>query len=98
VREGLNGHIELDQLRRLWRPISPVSYLDRVRDKRTLLVYAKYDLTFPVDLSRQLVDEFAHRRLPHQVKVLPCGHYSSGNAPFKFLDGYVLTRFLRSNL
>ena len=98
VREGLNGHIELDQLRRLWRPISPFTYLDRVRDKRTLLVYAKYDLTFPVDLSRTLVDEFARRELPHQVAVLPCGHYSSGTAPFKFIDGYVLTKFLRANL
>jgi len=98
VREGLNGHIELEQLRRLWRPISPFSYLDRVRDKRTLLVYAKYDLTFPVDLSQQLVGEFERRGLPHQVAVLPCGHYSSGTAPFKFIDGYVLTKFLRSNL
>jgi hypothetical protein len=98
VREGLNGHIELDQLRRMWRPISPFSYLDRVRDRRTLLVYAKYDLTFPVDLSRRLVDEFAGRGIPHEVAVLPCGHYSSGTAPFKFFDGYVLTKFLRANL
>src|ERR671924_1485866 len=36
VREGLEGHIELDTLRALWRPISPWSYLDRVRDARTL--------------------------------------------------------------
>jgi hypothetical protein len=98
VREGLNGHIELDQLRNLWRPISPFCYLDRVRETKTLLVYAKYDLTFPVDLSRRLVGEFARRGLPHQVSVLPCGHYSSGTAPFKFFDGYVLTRFLRANL
>ena len=98
VREGLNGHIDLERLRRLWRPISPFSYLDRVRDTRTLLVYAKYDLTFPVDLSQKLVAEFARRGLPHQVSVLPCGHYSSGSAPFKFVDGYVLTKFLRTNL
>jgi dienelactone hydrolase len=98
VREGLDGHIELEQLRRLWRPISPYSYLDQVRDKRTLLVYAKYDLTFPVDLSQRLVGEFARRGLPHEVAVLPCGHYSSGAAPFKFIDGYVLTKFLRANL
>ena len=98
VREGLDGHIDLERLRRLWRPISPFSYLDRVRDTRTLLVYAKYDLTFPVDLSQQLVAEFARRDLPHQVSVLPCGHYSSGSAPFKFFDGYVLTKFLRTNL
>ena len=98
VREGLNGHIDLERLRRLWRPISPYSYLDRVRNTRTLLVYAKYDLTFPVDLSQQLVGEFARRGLPHEVAVLPCGHYSSGTAPFKFIDGYVLTKFLLSNL
>ena len=98
VREGLNGHIDLDRLRRLWQPISPYSYLDRVRNTRTLLVYAKYDLTFPVDLSRTLVAEFERRKLPHEVSVLHCGHYSSGTAPFKFIDGYVLTKFLRDNL
>jgi len=98
VREGLEGNIDLERLRELWRPISPWSHLERVREKRTLLVYARYDLTFPVDLSRTLIDEFARRELPHEVAVLPCGHYTTGNAPFKFLDGWVLTRFLRKNL
>ena len=98
VREGLNGHIDLDGLRRVWRPISPFSYLEQARGTQTLLVYAQYDLTFPVDLSRLLVQEFRARALPHQVVVLPCGHYSTGTAPFKFYDGYVLTQFLRRNL
>lgn len=98
VREGLNGNIELERLRHYWRPISPFSYLDRVRHARTLLVYAKYDLTFPVDLSRTLVDEFSKRQLPFEVAVLPCGHYSTGSAPFKYMDGYLLTRFLRRTL
>jgi hypothetical protein len=65
---------------------------------RTLLVYARYDLTFPVDLSRMLVEEFRRRALPHRVAALPCGHYSTGLAPFKFVDGYVLTRFLMKHL
>ena len=98
VREGLEGHIDLDRLRTMWRPISPWSYLDRVRDTRTLLVYAKYDLTFPVDLSRDLVHAFREQQIPHEVATLPCGHYSTGVAPFKFLDGYVLTKFLLRNL
>jgi len=98
VRESLDANVTLDELRELWRPINPWSYLDRVRDTRTLLVYARYDLTFPVDLSRVLVDEFAKRKLPHEVAVLPCGHYSSGVAPFSYLDAYVLIRFLRGNL
>ena len=98
VREGFNGHIDLERLRNLWRPISPFSYLDRVDHAQTLLVYARYDLTFPVDLSRMLVEEFRKRKIPHEVAVLPCGHYSTALAPFKFIDGYVLTRFLRRNL
>jgi dienelactone hydrolase len=98
VRESLDGHIDLETLRELWRPISPWSYLERAREKKTLLVYAKYDLTFPVDLSRKLIDEFARRGVRTEVAVLPCGHYTTGEAPFKFLDAYYLARFLRRNL
>ena len=98
VRTGLDGHIDLERLRRLWRPISPWSYLDQVRKTQTLLVYAAYDLTFPLDLSEVLVSEFRRRELPHETALLRCGHYSTGSIPFKFVDGYVLTRFLRDRL
>ena len=97
VREGLEGHIDLDLLRALWKPISPRWYLDRLRTRRTLLVYAKYDLTFPVDLSEGLVRDFREQGIPHEVAVLRCGHYSTGKAPFKFVDGWLLTRFLKSS-
>jgi dienelactone hydrolase len=94
VRASLDGHVDLPTLRELWLPISPQAYLERVRHARLLLVYARYDLTFPPALSRQIVDEFRRRRIDHEVAVLPCGHYTTGIAPFKWLDGYVLTRFL----
>src|SRR5688572_25071917 len=70
VREGLDGHIELDLLRQLWQPLSPANYLERVRDRKTLLVYARYDLTFPVDLSRELVRQFRSQNVPHELAVL----------------------------
>ena len=98
MRAGLDGHIDLDLLRALWTPISPRWYLERVRDRRTLLVYARYDLTFPVDLSEDLIREFRELRIPHEVVALRCGHYSTGKAPFKFVDGWVLTRFLKGAL
>ena len=98
VREGLDGHIDLEALRSLWKPISPWWYLDRLRGRQSLLVYAKYDLTFPVDLSQDLVREFGRLGIPHEVAVLRCGHYSTGKAPFKFVDGWILTRFLRKAL
>jgi pimeloyl-ACP methyl ester carboxylesterase len=98
VREGLAGSIELDALRRIWMPISPFPYLERVRGKRLLLVYARYDLTFPVTLSKFLVNEFRRRGIEHEVAVLPCGHYSTGVTPFKWIDGIVLCRFLSRSL
>jgi hypothetical protein len=98
VREGLDGHVELDVLRALWKPISPRWYLERLRQRKTLLVYARYDLTFPVDLSEDLVRAFRELEVPHEVAVLRCGHYSTGKAPFKFVDGWILTRFLKRAL
>jgi len=98
VREAMDGHIELDLLRTLWQPISPRWYLDRLRDRQTLLVYARYDLSFPVDLSEELVKAFRDQHIPHEVAVLRCGHYSTGKTPFKFVDGWLLTRFLKRAL
>ena len=101
VRAGLDGHVDLEALRAFWMPISPHAYLDRLQVRsgtHTLLVYAKDDLTFPVRLSTMLVEDFRRRGIPHHVAVLPCGHYSSGKAPFKYVDGWVLTRFLARSL
>ncbi len=94
VRESLEGRIDPERLRRIWMPISPFPYLERMRGRRVLLVYARYDLTFPVALSRLLVDEFRRRGIEHQLRVLPCGHYSTGVTPFKWMDGLALCRFL----
>jgi hypothetical protein len=30
--------------------------------------------------------------------VLRCGHYSTGKTPFKYVDGWILTRFLKRAL
>ena len=98
VHAGLEGHVTLDTLRDLWAPISPWSYLDRLPGKSALMIYAKYDLTFPLDLSLTLIHECQRRGLPIEVGVLPCGHYSTGNAPFKFLDAYLMINYLRRRL
>jgi hypothetical protein len=79
-------------------PISPMAYIDRVRGKRTLIVYARYDLSFPAPLSRAFVEEFRRRKMPFDLRVLPCGHYTTGVTPFKYLDGYFLTSFFRRML
>lgn len=98
VRAGLDGHVELDDLRDVWLPISPWPFIPRVGGRKLLLVYARYDKTFPVDLSRRFIAEFRRQGFAHDLATLPCGHYTTGKAPFKFLDGYHLTRFFAKKL
>ena len=98
VRETLEGNVTLDELRRMWLPISPLPYLERLRGRAILLVYALYDLTFPVELSRTLVDAFRTHGIEHQLAVLPCGHYSTGKVPFSWMDGLALCWFLTREL
>ena len=94
VRAGIGEHVGLDDLRRIWMPISPWPYISKIGQRRVLLVHARYDQTFPPDLSRVFIDEFRRLGIPHRTALLPCGHYTTGKAPFKFLDGFYLTHFL----
>lgn len=98
VRQGFDGNITLDALRDLWLPISPFPFMERVRGKKLLVVYARYDLTFPVTLSKRFIEEFRTRGIDHQVLALPCGHYSIGKPPFNWMDAAALTRFFIRNL
>ena len=98
VRQGFDGQITLEMLRDIWLPISPFPYMDRVRGRKLLIVYARYDLTFPLELSKRFRAEFQARGIDHELFVLPCGHYSTGKAPFSWMDGFALTRFFRRNL
>jgi dienelactone hydrolase len=97
VREGLEPQINLERLRALWSAVSPASYFRQFArwPRKSLIVYAKYDLTFLPELSRQAVEGFAEHGLDHKVVVLPCGHYTTGETPFKYMDGWHLASFFR---
>ena len=98
IREGIEGQIDLKELRNVWRAISPMSYFEQFArwPKKSLIVYAEYDLTFLPEFSKQVVAEFARHGLDHKVVVLPCGHYTTGETPYKYMDGWQLVSFLRT--
>jgi hypothetical protein len=98
IRAGIEPDITLERLRPLWYAISPMCYFDQfaASDKRSLIVYATYDLTFLPEFSRQIVAEFQRRRLNHRTAVLPCGHYTTGETPYKYLDAWHIARFINS--
>jgi hypothetical protein len=91
-REGLTQ----DQVRAILLALSPMAYLDEfaMHPKRSLVVYAPYDLTFRVELTRDLLENFDALRIDYIAKVLPCGHYTTGETPYKFLDAWYLGSFV----
>ncbi|MGD0469809.1 MAG: abhydrolase domain-containing 18 [Terriglobales bacterium] len=98
IREGLETAIDLENLRQVWRAASPIVYFDKFSrwPRRSLIIYAKYDMTFLPEFSKQVVEEFEKHKLDHKVVVLPCGHYTMGETPYKYMDGWQLVSFLRT--
>jgi dienelactone hydrolase len=98
IREGLEPSIKLEDLRRVWRAVSPMVYFDKFSrwPRKSLVIYARYDMTFLPEFSEQIVAEFARHHLDHQVVVLPCGHYTMGEFPYNYMDGWHLANFLRT--
>lgn len=98
IRAGMEANIDVERLRQLWAAISPMSYFDQFSRyrRKSLVIYAKYDLTFLPQFSREIVAEFARHRLDHKVVVLPCGHYTIGETPYKYMDGWQIASFLRT--
>jgi hypothetical protein len=41
-----------------------------------------------------VVDAFSRVGLNFEAKVLPCGHYTTGETPYKFIDGWHLGWFV----
>ncbi len=100
IRQGMEGQIDRERLRAVWDCISPVRYMDRFAGlkKRSFFLYATYDTTFLPEFSRQVVEHVRQRGLDHKLVVMPCGHYTLGEAPFKFVVGYQICSFLKRNL
>jgi hypothetical protein len=100
IKQSMEPEVSLECLRDAWKVISPPYYIDRFATlkKKPLFIYASYDTTFPTHLSRQVVVKARELGFEHKAVVLPCGHYTLGETPFKFIDGYHICNFLKRNL
>jgi pimeloyl-ACP methyl ester carboxylesterase len=101
VKQGLENDISLEDLREFWLPISPLAYMEKLaamppRPQR--YIYTLYDLTFPVDLSRQVINGLRANHIKHSEVAIPCGHYTLGEKPWVYLDGWKIVSYLRKHL
>ncbi len=100
VRRGLETELTEAEVRQMWMAISPNAYIGRLAQnpRPGLFISARYDLTFTPQLSQLLFDECERHRLHFDKRILPCGHYSIGEAPFRYYDGYLIVNYLRKHL
>jgi pimeloyl-ACP methyl ester carboxylesterase len=99
IKKSFDGVITLEQLRDCWQAISPVHYLRKYAElpKTPHFIYTKYDTTFLPEFSEFIVEEIRKHMPSIRVTVLPCGHYTLGEAPFKYIVGYkIVSHFLRN--
>jgi dienelactone hydrolase len=99
IRAAFEGiGVTHEQLRDVWACISPSHYMDQfaANPRKILLVHATYDLTFLREYSQQVIENFRRRGIDFVSKVLPCGHYTTGETPYKFMDGWYIGSFVYS--
>ncbi len=85
-----------DEVRQAFAGISPMSYMERfaANPRRVLVVHATYDLTFLREFSMDVLLNFDRCSVDYESRVLPCGHYTTGETPYKYLDGWYLGSFV----
>src|SRR2546430_10287508 len=101
VRQALETNLTLDELREYWKPISPFPFIPRLlkmKPRPMRFIAARYDLTFPVDLSRQVIAEVKRFGIDLDVVWLPCGHYTTAELPWKAIDAWKIATFFRRHL
>ncbi len=97
VREAFEqAGLTQDEVREMFLSISPMAYMERfaAAKRRVLVVYATYDLTFLREFSLDVVANFESHGVDYVAKVLPCGHYTTGETPYKYIDGWYLGSFV----
>jgi dienelactone hydrolase len=101
VRAGLTGHAALDELREFWLPVSPVPFVRRLvkmKPRPMRFIAARYDLTFPAEMSRRVIAEVKDLGIDLDVVWLPCGHYTLAEMPWKAIAAWKIATFFRKHL
>src|SRR5882672_11188821 len=101
VKQGIETNVTLEELREFWKPISPLPFVPRLLEMKRRpmrFIAARYDLTFPVDLSKQVIAEVKSRGIDLDVVWLPCGHYTTAEMPWKAIDAWKIATFMRKHL
>jgi hypothetical protein len=100
VWASIKARLTRDEAAYYWSPISPMPYVSRLKGtgRKILAISGHYDPTFWPEFSNLFLDTMRQNGVPFESLWLPCGHYSLGVAPFKYIVGYRFGTFLAHSL
>jgi hypothetical protein len=96
VWESLKANLTPAEATHYWSPISPLPYIPKLKGagKKILAISGRYDPTFWPEFTESFLATMKENEVPCETLSLPCGHYSMGVAPFKYVVGYRFGTFL----
>ena len=90
-----------DDARAILHAVSPAAYMEQFAarqvgyaPRQTLVVHATYDLTFLEEFSQEAIRTMRAHGADVLDRTLPCGHYTTGETPYKFIDAWYLGKFI----
>ncbi len=91
-----HADLSQDQVRGIFASISPSNFMAEfaANPRRVLVIHATYDLTFIREYSLEVLRNFDAHKIDYVSKVLPCGHYTTGEFPYKYMDGWWMGSFV----
>jgi hypothetical protein len=100
VWESMQAKLSQEDIRHYWSPISPFPYISRLHGsgKKILAISGRYDPTFWSEYTNAFLSEIRRGGVEFEHLSLPCGHYSLGAAPFKYVVGFRFGTFLFQSL
>ena len=83
-------------VRGIFEAISPMAYMEQfaTTSRQSLVIHATYDLTFIEEFSLDVLRNFNRLNVDYVSRVLPCGHYTSGETPYKYMVAWHLGKFI----
>ena len=96
VWESMKETLTPEEASYFWSPISPVPYVGKLRGagKKILTISGRFDPTFWPEFTEDFHETMRRNDVEFESVSLPCGHYSLGVAPFKYVVGYRFGTFL----
>ncbi len=97
IRDSVEPHITLDELRNLWLLNSPIAFVDKVKQHnprlKQFILSGRYDQTFHLYLTERLFKAYDENSIKYDYAILPCGHYTLGGYWFKYIDAFLILKF-----